>query len=91
VPGGTVLLIGVDHDTPLPTSRNVLREIDLAGDVVRETNLAAVNAELAATGLDAITSFTFVRGFLAAAFQRLVSIFLIFLDLPTEFCDLSFS
>jgi hypothetical protein len=58
VPGGTVLLIGVDHDTPLPTSRNVLREIDLAGDVVRETNLAAVNAELAATGLDAITSFT---------------------------------
>ncbi len=58
VPGGTVLLIGVGHDAPLPTSRNVLREIDLAGDVVRETNLAAVNAELAATGLDAITSFT---------------------------------
>jgi len=58
VPGGTVLLIGGDHDTPLPTSRNVLREIDLAGDVVRETNLAAVNAELAAKGLDAITSFT---------------------------------
>jgi len=58
VPGGTVLLIGGDRDTPLPTSRNVLREIDLAGDVVRETNLAAVNAELAAMGLDAITSFT---------------------------------
>src|SRR5260370_1375471 len=49
VPGGTVLLLGVGHDAPLPTSRNVLREIDLAGDVVRETNLAAVNAELAAT------------------------------------------
>jgi type 1 fimbria pilin len=58
VPGGTVLLIGADHDSPLPGSRNVLREIDLAGNVVRETNLAAVNAELAARGLDALTSFT---------------------------------
>jgi hypothetical protein len=58
VPGGTALLIGADHDSPLPGSRNVLREIDLAGNVVRETNLAAVNAELAARGLDALTSFT---------------------------------
>jgi arylsulfate sulfotransferase len=58
VPGGTVLLMGVGPDAPLPTSRNILREIDLAGDVVRETNLAAVNAELASRGLDAITSFT---------------------------------
>ena len=58
VPGGTVLLIGTDHAAPLPGSRNVLREIDLAGDVVRETNLAAVNAELTSRGLDAISSFT---------------------------------
>ena len=36
--------------TPVPTSRNVLREIDLAGNPVRETNLAAVNAQLAALG-----------------------------------------
>src|SRR5262249_47046413 len=58
VPGGTVLLLGADHDSPLPGSRNVLREIDLAGNVVRETNLAAVNAELTATGHDAVSSFT---------------------------------
>jgi hypothetical protein len=58
VPGGTALLIGADHDSPLPGSRNVLREIDLAGNVVRETNLAAVNAELTGMGLDALTSFT---------------------------------
>src|SRR5438270_3608635 len=37
VPGGTVLLIAADHDSPLPGSRNVLREIDLAGNLVRET------------------------------------------------------
>jgi hypothetical protein len=58
VPGGDVLLIGIDHDAPLPGSRNVLREIDLAGDVVRETNVAAVNAGLTAMGHDVIYSFT---------------------------------
>ncbi len=58
VPGGTVLLIGVDPNTPLPGSRNVLREIDLAGDVVRETNIAAVNAQLTTMGHGVITSFT---------------------------------
>ena len=57
VPGGTVLLIGIDHNAPLPGSRNILREIDLAGNVVRETNIAAVNAELTAMGHDVITSF----------------------------------
>jgi arylsulfate sulfotransferase len=58
VPGGTVLLLGTDHDAPLPTARNVLREIDLAGDVIRETNIAAVNAQLTAMGHDIIHSFT---------------------------------
>lgn len=58
VPGGTVLLVGIDQDSPLPGSRNVLREIDLAGNVVRETNIAAVNAELTTVGPDAISSFT---------------------------------
>src|SRR5262245_47672841 len=58
VPGGTALLIGTDHDAPLPGSRNILREIDLAGNVVRETNLAAVNAQLTTRGLDVISSFT---------------------------------
>jgi hypothetical protein len=35
----------------------VLREIDLAGDPVRETNLAAVNAQLTALGRDPIYGF----------------------------------
>src|SRR5262249_32654972 len=54
VPGGTALLLGADHDAPLPSARNVLREIDLAGDVIRETNIAAVNAQLTALGHDVI-------------------------------------
>jgi hypothetical protein len=58
VPGGTVLLLGADHDAPLPSARNVLREVDLAGDVIRETNIAAVNAQLTAMGHDVIHSFT---------------------------------
>jgi len=58
VPGGTVLLQGVDRYSWLPTARNVLREIDLAGDPVRETNLDAVNAQLTAMGHDVIYSFT---------------------------------
>src|SRR5262249_40177098 len=49
-PGGTLLLNGVDPYTPVPTAPNVLREIDLAGNPVRETNLAALNAQLAALG-----------------------------------------
>ncbi len=58
LPGGTVLLIATDHDAPLPGSRNILREIDLAGNVLRETNIAAVNAELTTMGHDVIHSFT---------------------------------
>jgi hypothetical protein len=58
VPGGTVLLQGTDGYAPLPGSRNVLREIDLAGNPLRETNVAAVNAQLTALGHDIIYSFT---------------------------------
>lgn len=58
VPGGTVLLIGVDHHPALPNARDVLREIDLAGNSIRETNLDAVNAQLTALGQDVIHSFT---------------------------------
>ena len=57
VPGGTLLLNGVDRYTPVPTAPNVLREIDLAGNPVRETNLAAVNAQLTALGHGAIHAF----------------------------------
>jgi hypothetical protein len=58
VPGGTVLLLGVDQYAPLPGTLDVLREIDLAGNVLRETNIDAVNAQLAARGLSPIFSFT---------------------------------
>jgi len=57
VPGGTLLLNGVDRYTPVPTAPNVLREIDLAGNSVRETSLGALNAQLAAMGHQAIHAF----------------------------------
>jgi hypothetical protein len=58
VPGDTVLVMGVDSNAPFPNSRNVLREIDLAGNPLRETNIAAVNAQLTALGHDIIYSFS---------------------------------
>jgi hypothetical protein len=58
VPGGTVLLLGVDQYARLPGTLDVLREIDLAGDSVRETNVDAVNAQLTALGHNPINSFT---------------------------------
>jgi hypothetical protein len=58
VPGGTVLMLGTDRYAPLPLSENVLREIDLAGNAVRETSIDAVNAQLTARGHDIIHGFT---------------------------------
>lgn len=58
VPGGTVLVLGVDQHAPLPATLDVLREIDLAGNTVRETNIDAVNAQLTALGDHSIFSFT---------------------------------
>jgi hypothetical protein len=58
VPGGTVLLLGVDRYAPRPAVLNVVREIDMAGNPVRETNLDVVNAQLSAMGHEAIYSFT---------------------------------
>src|SRR5262249_20624030 len=49
VVGGTVIGMGSDRDS-VRNNLNVLREIDLAGNPVRETNLAAVNAQLTALG-----------------------------------------
>ena len=57
VPGGTLLLNGLDQYTPVPTAPNVLREIDLAGDAVRETNIAAVSAQLASMGYEPVHAF----------------------------------
>jgi hypothetical protein len=58
VPGGTMLLLGVDRYAPLPATLDDLREIDLAGNVVRETNMDAVNAQLYARGYHSIFTFT---------------------------------
>jgi hypothetical protein len=60
-PGGTILGFGSDRYA-VPNSlgllpKNVLREIDLAGDTVRETNLDAVNAQLKAMGHEPIYGF----------------------------------
>src|SRR5262249_47641443 len=56
LPGGTVIGFGSDRDS-VRNNRNVLREIDLAGNPIRETNLAAVNAQLAALGHEAVYGF----------------------------------
>jgi arylsulfate sulfotransferase len=56
VPGGTVLLLGGKQGANGAAS--TLREVDLAGDTLRETNVDAVNAELAALGQHAITDFS---------------------------------
>jgi hypothetical protein len=56
-PGGTVLGMGSDRFS-VKRNRNILREIDLAGNPVRETNLAAVNAQLAARGFETIYGFS---------------------------------
>src|SRR5262245_61383595 len=49
LPGGTVIGEGSDRYS-VRNNADVLREIDLAGNPVRETNLAAVNAQLTALG-----------------------------------------
>jgi hypothetical protein len=55
VPGGTVLLLGGNQNGVGGAS--MLREVDLAGDTLHETNIGAVNAELAALGQHSITDF----------------------------------
>ncbi len=58
VPGGTVMVTGADSSVPAPSARNVVREIDLAGNPLRETSIAAINAQLTSMGHDIIYSFT---------------------------------
>jgi hypothetical protein len=53
--GGTVLMLGGNLTRIGGVS--TLREVDLAGDTLRETNIDAVNAELAALGQNSITDF----------------------------------
>lgn len=46
LPGGTVLLFDRTGLTPYPNNDDEVREIDLAGATLRQTNLTAVNAQL---------------------------------------------
>jgi hypothetical protein len=57
VPGGTVLMLGNTADPTGGLDDNVVREVDLAGNTVRETNVDAVNAQLTARGQPTITGF----------------------------------
>jgi hypothetical protein len=50
VPGGTFFMLG-------GPGLDTLREFDLAGDTLRETNITAVSAQLAAIGKDPIFNF----------------------------------
>jgi arylsulfate sulfotransferase len=54
LPGGTFLLLGRDANRAI--GDDVLREIDLAGDTVRETNIEAISAQLARRGQERIYS-----------------------------------
>jgi hypothetical protein len=55
MPGGT--MIGIVEDGSKDPSAQILREFDLAGVTVAETNAAQVNRQLAAFGARPITSF----------------------------------
>ncbi|MFO0959297.1 MAG: aryl-sulfate sulfotransferase [Isosphaeraceae bacterium] len=55
VNGGTVLMLGGKQDGV--GGADTLREIDLAGNGLRETNIRAVNSQLAAMGLPSIDDF----------------------------------
>ncbi len=55
-PGGRMMLAVNDAASPL-RHQQILREIDLAGNPLRETNVERVSEQLAAVGHDPITSF----------------------------------
>ena len=56
IAGGTILLIAADPNQPYVNGQ-ILREIDLAGNTVRETNAARVSEQLVSLGLQGITDF----------------------------------
>ena len=55
-PGGTVMMLG-GKAVGVAAGYNTLRQVDLAGDTLRETNIHAVNAELAAMHQPQIIDF----------------------------------
>ncbi len=55
-PGGTVMLLG-GNVVGVAAGYNTLRQVDLAGDTLRQTDIRAVNAKLAAMGQPQILDF----------------------------------
>ena len=55
-PGGTVMMLG-GKAVGVAAGYNTLRQVDLAGDTLRQTNIHAVNAELAAMHQPQILDF----------------------------------
>ncbi len=55
-PGGTVMMLG-GNAAGVSGGENTLRQVDLAGDTLRETNIHAVNAKLAAMHQPQILDF----------------------------------
>jgi hypothetical protein len=55
-PGGTVMMLG-GNAVGVVGGYDTLRQVDLAGDTLRETNIHAVNAKLAAMGKPQILDF----------------------------------
>ena len=55
-PGGTVMMLG-GNAVGVAAGYNTLRQVDLAGDTLRETNIHAVNAKLAAMRQPQILDF----------------------------------
>src|SRR5262249_24677015 len=55
-PGGPVMMLG-GSAVGVAAGFNTLRQVDLAGDTLRETNIRAVNAQLAAMGRRPILDF----------------------------------
>ncbi len=55
-PGGTVMMLG-GKATGVAAGYDTLRQVDLAGNTLRETNIQAVNAELAALHQPSILDF----------------------------------
>ena len=55
-PGGTMMMLG-GHAVGVAAGYDTLRQVDLAGDTLRETNIHAVNAELAAMHQPQILDF----------------------------------
>ncbi len=57
VPGGTIMLLMNDPNKPA-LAQQLFREIDLAGNSIRQTSVERVSAQLAAMGKLGISSFT---------------------------------